>query len=96
MGMCRAWSLALLILVFSATGLFAQLQYTLNRAWEVKPDPKQGGVLAFIVKRDSIARDDARRGVSAARFDGADDGYRRDRSLTCRAARRTDWRLVSG
>lgn len=39
------------ILVFSATGLFAQLQYTLNRAWEVKPDPKQGGVLAFIGKR---------------------------------------------
>src|SRR5688572_20047995 len=25
-----------IILVFSATGLFAQLQYTLNRAWEVK------------------------------------------------------------
>jgi membrane protein len=40
-----------LILVFSATGLFAQLQYTLNRAWEVKPDPKLGGVLAFLGKR---------------------------------------------
>ena len=39
------------ILIFSATGLFAQLQYTLNRAWEVKPDPKQGGVLAFLGKR---------------------------------------------
>jgi membrane protein len=39
------------ILVFSATGLFAQLQYTLNRAWEVKPDPKQGGIWAFITKR---------------------------------------------
>jgi membrane protein len=39
------------ILVFSATGLFAQLQYTLNRAWEVKPDPKKGGVLAFLAKR---------------------------------------------
>jgi membrane protein len=39
------------ILVFSATGLFAQLQYTLNRAWEVKPDPKQGGIWAFISKR---------------------------------------------
>lgn len=39
------------ILVFSATGLFAQLQYTLNRAWEVKPDPNRGGVLAFITKR---------------------------------------------
>jgi membrane protein len=40
-----------IILVFSATGLFAQLQYTLNRAWEVKPDPKRGGVLAFLGKR---------------------------------------------
>jgi membrane protein len=40
-----------LILLFSATGLFAQMQYTLNRAWEVKPDPKQGGVLAFLGKR---------------------------------------------
>jgi membrane protein len=39
------------ILVFSATGMFAQLQYTLNRAWEVKPDPKRGGVWAFITKR---------------------------------------------
>jgi membrane protein len=39
------------ILVFSATGLFAQLQYTLNRVWEVKPDPKIGGIWAFITKR---------------------------------------------
>jgi membrane protein len=39
------------ILLFSATGLFAQLQYALNRAWEVKPDPQQGGIWAFITKR---------------------------------------------
>ncbi len=39
------------ILLFSATGLFSQLQYALNRAWEVKPDPKQGGIWAFITKR---------------------------------------------
>jgi len=39
------------ILLFSATGLFAQLQYALNRAWEVKPDPKRGGIVAFVVKR---------------------------------------------
>jgi membrane protein len=43
--------IGVLILVFSATGLFAQLQYTLNRVWEVKPDPKRGGVWAFITKR---------------------------------------------
>jgi membrane protein len=41
----------ILVLVFSATGLFAQLQYSLNRAWEVKPDPQKGGVFAFIFKR---------------------------------------------
>lgn len=39
------------ILLFSATGLFSQLQYALNRAWEVKPDPKKGGIWAFITKR---------------------------------------------
>jgi membrane protein len=39
------------ILIFSATGLFAQLQYSLNRAWEVGPDPEQGGIRNFLGKR---------------------------------------------
>jgi membrane protein len=39
------------LLVFSATGLFAQLQYALNRAWEVAPDPERGGVMNLLVKR---------------------------------------------
>ena len=39
------------ILVFSATGLFAQLQYALNRAWGLKADPKKGGVVTYVVKR---------------------------------------------
>lgn len=43
--------LGVLILVFSATGLFAQLQYALNRAWEIEPDPKRAGWKIFIVKR---------------------------------------------
>jgi membrane protein len=43
--------IGVLILVFSASGLFAQLQYALNRVWEVKPDPKKGGIWAFITKR---------------------------------------------
>jgi membrane protein len=43
--------LGLGILVFSATGVFAQLQYSLNRIWEVKPDPEQGGAWNFISKR---------------------------------------------
>jgi membrane protein len=40
-----------LILIFSATGLFAQLQTALNKSWEVKPDPAQGGWISFISKR---------------------------------------------
>lgn len=39
------------LLVFSATGVFVQLQRALNRAWEVEPDPEQGGMKNFIVKR---------------------------------------------
>jgi membrane protein len=39
------------LLIFSATGLFAQLQFALNRAWEVEPDPQQGGALRFLLKR---------------------------------------------
>lgn len=38
-------------LIFGATGAFVQLQSALNRAWEVKPDPSQGGVRNFIMKR---------------------------------------------
>lgn len=38
-------------LVLGATGAFLSLQDALNHAWEVKPDPKQGGVKSFIMKR---------------------------------------------
>ena len=38
-------------LVLGAGGAFLQLQSALNRAWEVKPDPKQGGIRNFIMKR---------------------------------------------
>jgi membrane protein len=38
-------------LILGATGAFLALQDALNRAWEVKPDPKQGGIRNFIVKR---------------------------------------------
>ena len=38
-------------LVFGATGAFLQLQGALNRAWEVEPDPEQGGIRRFVVKR---------------------------------------------
>lgn len=39
------------MLVFGATGALMQLQGALNRAWEVRPDPKQGGIKAFVMKR---------------------------------------------
>jgi membrane protein len=38
-------------LVLGATGAFGQLQAALNRAWEVAPDPNQGGIKAFLLKR---------------------------------------------
>jgi membrane protein len=38
-------------LLFGATGAFIALQGALNHAWEVKPDPKQGGIKNFVVKR---------------------------------------------
>lgn len=43
--------LSLGMLLFGATGAFLQLQSALNRAWEVKPDPDQGGVKLFLTKR---------------------------------------------
>src|SRR5215207_7322913 len=38
-------------LILGATGAFMQLQTALDRAWEVKPDPKAGGIKNFIFKR---------------------------------------------
>ena len=38
-------------LLLGATGAFGQLQAALNRSWEVKPDPKQGGIKNFLLKR---------------------------------------------
>lgn len=39
------------LLIFGATGAFAQLQHALNRAWQVAPDPEAGGLKNFIMKR---------------------------------------------
>jgi membrane protein len=43
--------LGIVALLLGATGAFGQLQSALNRAWEVTPDPKQGGVRSFLMKR---------------------------------------------
>jgi membrane protein len=39
------------VLAIGATGVFGQLQAALNRAWGVTPDPAQGGIKNFILKR---------------------------------------------
>lgn len=39
------------VLIFSASGVLAQLQSALNKAWNVEPDPEQGGIMSFIKKR---------------------------------------------
>ena len=40
-----------LMLLFGATAVVIQLQDALNKAWEVQPDPEQGGVKSFVMKR---------------------------------------------
>jgi membrane protein len=45
------WTMGIAALVFAATSAFAQLQSSLNRAWEVKPDPHAGGLRKFLLKR---------------------------------------------
>lgn len=43
--------LGVVTLLVGATGVFGQLQGALNKVWEVKPDPAQGGIKNFLVKR---------------------------------------------
>lgn len=43
--------LSIVALALGAAGAFGQLQAALNRAWEVAPDPEQGGLKRFLVKR---------------------------------------------
>jgi membrane protein len=50
-GSLVATVIGILALLFSATGALGQLQAALNNAWQVKPDPRQGGVKGFIAKR---------------------------------------------
>jgi membrane protein len=43
--------MGVVVLLLGATGAFAQLQAALNRAWEVTPDPRQGGWKRMLLKR---------------------------------------------
>jgi membrane protein len=50
----KAWwaqIIGIAILLISASGVLAQLQASLNRAWNVEPDPNAGGFKNFILKR---------------------------------------------
>lgn len=49
----KGWATAVgvIVLLVGATGAFAQLQHSLNKTWEVAPDPKQGGIVSMIMKR---------------------------------------------
>jgi membrane protein len=47
----RGWIVGSVMLVLGATGALQELQTALNRAWSVEPDPNQGGVRSFFVKR---------------------------------------------
>jgi membrane protein len=43
--------LGVVVLIFASTGLFAQLQFGLNRAWNVKPPSDQSGIKRYLWKR---------------------------------------------
>jgi membrane protein len=43
--------LGFLGLVIGATGMLSAIQAALNRTWDVQPDPNQGGVKNFVLKR---------------------------------------------
>jgi len=45
------WILTVGGILFGATGVVVALQDALNTAWEVRPDPDQGGVWNFVTKR---------------------------------------------
>src|SRR5689334_25225607 len=45
------WIIGTAMLLLGASGALQELQTALNRAWEVEPDPRQGGLKHFFVKR---------------------------------------------
>jgi len=43
--------IGIVTLLLGATGAFIELQSDLNRTWEVKPDPRQGGLRQYLMQR---------------------------------------------
>lgn len=50
-GTSAAAVLSIVAVIFGATTAFAQLQGALNKAWNVKPDPKRSQLVDFLLKR---------------------------------------------
>lgn len=44
-------SIGIGVLLFGATGVMVALQAALNKVWDVRPDPHQGGMKTFLFKR---------------------------------------------
>jgi membrane protein len=47
----QGWIVGTGMLLLGATGALQELQTALNRAWRVEPDPRQGGLRKFFIKR---------------------------------------------
>jgi len=47
----QGWIVGAGMLLLGATGALQELQTALNRAWRVKPDPRQGFLSGFFIKR---------------------------------------------
>jgi membrane protein len=45
------WAVGMGMLLLGATGALQELQTAVNRAWRVEPDPAQGGIQRFLLKR---------------------------------------------
>jgi membrane protein len=76
--------LGVFTLLLGATGAFMQLQTALDRAWEVKPDPKAGGHQELHLQARALAGDGAGDRLPPPRLPRAqrhaDGGGRRDRT----------------
>jgi membrane protein len=47
----HGWLVGTAMLLLGATGALQELQTAVNRAWHVEPDPHQGGLRTFFIKR---------------------------------------------
>jgi membrane protein len=46
-----AGAVSIISVIVAATGVFAQLQFSMNRIWDVQPKPKSGAISSWLKKR---------------------------------------------